>query len=114
MSAVQLEKTVDPDKKMPRKPQDMGDVGELKKKEEAGLRYRMKKCAQESCEVELAAFVECDKGRSISTVWACREQFNAYNNCLKQYTTPEIFDRMAKEYMDERDAKYAPLEKEPK
>ena len=37
-------------------------------------------------------YYDCVKDRTISIVWACRDQANAMNECLHQHTTDEVLE----------------------
>ena len=44
----------------------------------------MKADALKKCDTTLAAFADCAKGRLLSVIWACREQAQNMNVCLRQ------------------------------
>ena len=67
-----------------------GGPEEVKKKEEEGLITLMKERAVVRCRQSQKDYYECVKDRTISVVWACREQANAMNECLHQHTTDEV------------------------
>ena len=65
------------------------DATVLKKEEEA-LITLMKERAVKRCRDSQRAYYECVKPRTISIVWACREQANTMNDCLHDHTSEEV------------------------
>ena len=48
----------------------------------AALMYHLKQQAMKDCKDKAKAYAECGEGRTVSVVWACRQQFNDLNSCL--------------------------------
>jgi COX assembly protein 1 len=76
-----------------------GGPEEVKKKEEEGLITLMK---------------ERVKDRTISIVWACRDQANAMNECLHQHTTDEVLEDLKYRWVKAGKPSFADRAKMPK
>jgi COX assembly protein 1 len=48
------------------------------------LRSKMKARTLKECDVMVAKFAECAKGRTLSVIWSCRSQARELNNCVHQ------------------------------
>ncbi|BBN12267.1 COX assembly mitochondrial protein 1 [Marchantia polymorpha subsp. ruderalis] len=77
----------------------------MKKKVEEALRSKMKAKALKECDDVLSKFTECARGRTLSVVWACREQHKEMNDCLKQFTNDEVFEEQKRQYVMETEGK---------
>ncbi|ODV88898.1 hypothetical protein CANCADRAFT_45384 [Tortispora caseinolytica NRRL Y-17796] len=55
--------------------------------------------ARNKCPEELRAFTECARGRSISTVWSCRQTYKDLRDCMAPFLTDEAFDEIYEEFM---------------
>ena len=75
-----------------------GPVHNLRHREREHVRKQMLADARDLCHVTRDAYVACAKGRTFSLPFACREVFNDFNSCLKQYTTEEELDRRVAQF----------------
>ncbi|KAF2017655.1 hypothetical protein BU24DRAFT_420696 [Aaosphaeria arxii CBS 175.79] len=50
------------------------------------------------CAPEIEAFAACARGRTLTMVWACRDQKIAMNSCMLQYQGQEEMDRARNEW----------------
>lgn len=76
----------------------MEDIN-VPQKVEAALRYKMRTEAMRRCEHKVQEYSDCSSNRTLSIIWACREQFNALNDCCAQYTTKEILNEHKRQYL---------------
>mmetsp|Transcript_21163 Transcript_21163/g.35494 ORF Transcript_21163/g.35494 Transcript_21163/m.35494 type:complete len:90 (-) Transcript_21163:321-590(-) len=74
---------------------------EVPMKAEEALRSLMKTDALKKCDAACREYAECSHDRTITVVWACREQFAALNDCLKQQTTDEVLMEYKKKWVQE-------------
>ncbi|KAJ1660380.1 hypothetical protein IWQ61_000681 [Dispira simplex] len=77
----------------------------LTAREEEEATKAWKKNSLTQCASFIQAFSECASGRTVSVVWACRDLHKAMNECLHQYSTPEIRDQIRKEMIDKKKGK---------
>ncbi|KAI9028701.1 cytochrome c oxidase biogenesis protein Cmc1 like-domain-containing protein [Hyaloraphidium curvatum] len=75
--------------------------------EEDTVKDRWKRRTRAACDPAIKAFTECEKGRLISVMWACRSLRNEMMDCLKKAATPESYDEVRLEYLRERAEKRA-------
>ncbi|KXS11300.1 hypothetical protein M427DRAFT_147922 [Gonapodya prolifera JEL478] len=59
------------------------------------------------CQPEIAEFSKCSSTRTWSVMWACRDQRNKMMECVRAHGTDEARLRIRREYIEEREAKYA-------
>lgn len=50
---------------------------------EEALIEKLKENSRVKCKDKIAAYAECTKDKTFSVAWACRDQLNAMNECLK-------------------------------
>ena len=61
--------------------------------EKDAVRKQMARDALERCHETRDAYGHCAVGRTVSAAFYCRQLFREFNNCLKQYTTDDEFER---------------------
>ncbi|KAI0287004.1 cytochrome c oxidase biogenesis protein Cmc1 like-domain-containing protein [Russula aff. rugulosa BPL654] len=71
----------------------------LSRREEETLFKTTKAHALKECDPLVKAFADCAAGRTVSVAWACREKFNAVQNCVYQFTRPESMQLVRDEYL---------------
>ncbi|KAK9320715.1 hypothetical protein V1517DRAFT_328484 [Lipomyces orientalis] len=74
----------------------------LSPKEEGEINGRHGKFAREKCKDILTAFTECNRGRLLSTGWACRKQKNDMMECMLHYMHPDFREQIANEFLEEK------------
>ncbi|KAJ1969898.1 hypothetical protein IWQ62_000331 [Dispira parvispora] len=74
----------------------------LTAREEEEATKAWKKNSMTQCASFIQAFSECASGRTVSVVWACRDLHKAMNDCLHQYSTPEIRDQIRKDMIEKK------------
>mmetsp|Transcript_32127 Transcript_32127/g.91117 ORF Transcript_32127/g.91117 Transcript_32127/m.91117 type:complete len:96 (-) Transcript_32127:206-493(-) len=79
---------------------DQVDVSQVPQKAEAALEYRQKVYARTQCKEVLGKYAECCRGRTLSTIWACREPMNAVNKCLAQYSGRDELNRLKRLWVE--------------
>eukprot|EP00239_Pterosperma_sp_CCMP1384_P004958 CAMPEP_0197844494 /NCGR_PEP_ID=MMETSP1438-20131217/1484_1 /TAXON_ID=1461541 /ORGANISM="Pterosperma sp., Strain CCMP1384" /LENGTH=84 /DNA_ID=CAMNT_0043455309 /DNA_START=203 /DNA_END=457 /DNA_ORIENTATION=+ len=78
---------------------------EIPMKAEEALRSRMKADALDKCEETKRKFAECTSSRTISIIWACRDELDAFNQCLSKHTSDGVLEQYKREWVD-RGMKY--------
>ena len=91
-----------------------GGPQEVKKKEEEGLITLMKERAVVRCRETQKDYYDCVKDRTISIVWACRDQANAMTECLHQHTTDEVLEDLKYRWVKAGKPSFADRAKMPK
>lgn len=76
-----------------------GPVHNHRHREREHVRKLLMAEARDKCHETRAAYVECAKGRTLSLPFYCREPFNAFNDCLKLYTTEEELEKRIAGYV---------------
>lgn len=71
----------------------------LSRREEETLLKTTKARALKECDQVVRDFAECATGRTVSVVWACRDQYKSLQECMLQYTGPEPMAKVRAEYM---------------
>jgi len=71
----------------------------LSRREEEALLKTTKTRALKECDSYVKAFADCVTGRTISAVWACRDQHEEVQKCMLNYTNPENMDVLRAEYV---------------
>jgi COX assembly protein 1 len=61
---------------------------------EEALIEKLRENSRIKCKDRVAAYAECTKDKTLSVAWACRDQLNNMNECLKLYTSAEQLDRL--------------------
>ena len=87
---------------------------EVLRKEEEGLITLMKERALVRCRETQKDYYDCVKDRTISIVWACRDQANAMNECLHQHTTDEVLEDLKYRWVKAGKPSFADRAKMPK
>lgn len=80
----------------------MADAGryDITKKAEESLLYQLKQHALRKCKAKTQAYAECTQGRTITVVWACRDQLNDLNTCLKACTKVDIQQQLFRRFAE--------------
>ncbi len=50
---------------------------------EEALIEKLREHSRVKCKDRIAAYAECTKDKTLSVAWACRDQLNSMNECLK-------------------------------
>merc|ERR1712054_271945 len=75
----------------------------LRHQEEEAIRRRLHKLSKVECKDAITTFANCTEGRLISTVWACRQQSQAMNDCLRSVRMdPKHQQTVMDKYMEEK------------
>lgn len=53
-----------------------------------------------SCSAYASAMAACAKGRTVSTVWACRAELNALNECLGEHTGERALAELERRWVE--------------
>lgn len=78
----------------------------LSRREEDALLKSTKAKALRECDDVVKRFAECATGRTISIVWACRDDHRAVQQCMQQYTNAERMEELRREFIKQRDATF--------
>ncbi|PVF98948.1 hypothetical protein CPB86DRAFT_774534 [Serendipita vermifera] len=70
----------------------------LSRREEDALMKSTKAKALKECDDIVKAFASCAAGRTVSVVWACKDEYKAVQNCMKTYTNPQRMEELRREY----------------
>ncbi|EPQ30835.1 uncharacterized protein PFL1_01733 [Pseudozyma flocculosa PF-1] len=71
----------------------------ISNRESDELMKKTKADALKKCGDVVKAFADCSSGRTVSVAWACRGEHKALQDCLKQYTSPEAFEKVKADYL---------------
>ncbi|KAK9348386.1 hypothetical protein V1522DRAFT_398484 [Lipomyces starkeyi] len=74
----------------------------LSPKDEGEINERQGKFARAKCKDVLMAFTECNRGRLISTSWACRKETDEMMECMLHYMQPSFREQIANEFIEEK------------
>ncbi|KAG8981561.1 hypothetical protein FRB94_009452 [Tulasnella sp. JGI-2019a] len=74
----------------------------LSRREEEALVKATKTRALKECEGLVTEFANCATGRTVSVVWACKDQLRAMQTCVAQYTNPDNMDDLRADYMKQK------------
>jgi len=69
-----------------------GAVPEVSTKAAESLGHKMRKRAQAKCKDLFEIYANCTRPRTISIVWACREELAQANECTKRYNNDETLN----------------------
>ena len=69
-------------------------------KHSSALLFRLKQRAMSSCSAYAAAMASCAKNRTVSTVWACRSELNALNECLGKHTNGKVLGELERRWVE--------------
>lgn len=64
------------------------------------LLFRLKQRAMSSCSAYASAMAACAKDRTVSTVWACRSELNALNECLGKHTNERVLGELERRWVE--------------
>ena len=53
-----------------------------------------------SCSAYASAMAACAKDRTVSTVWACRSELNALNECLGKHTNERVLGELERRWVE--------------
>ncbi|KAK9367170.1 hypothetical protein V1509DRAFT_627183 [Lipomyces kononenkoae] len=74
----------------------------LSPKDEIEINGRHGKFARAHCKDVLTVFTECNRGRLLSTSWACREERDKMMECMLHYMQPDFREQIANDYIEEK------------
>ena len=74
----------------------------------------MKERAVVKCRTTQRNYYDCVKDRTISIVWACREQANQMNECLHEHTTDDVLTELKYRWVKAGKPSFHDREKMPK
>lgn len=74
----------------------------LSRREEDALMKSTKAKAMKECDPVVKKFAECSQGRTISVVWACKDEYKAVRDCMKIHLNPERLEELRAEYIHQR------------
>lgn len=53
-----------------------------------------------SCSAYASAMAACARDRTVSTIWACRSELNALNECLGKYTNEGVLGELERRWVE--------------
>ncbi|CAO1613565.1 unnamed protein product [Sympodiomycopsis kandeliae] len=71
----------------------------LSNREEDAMMKQVRAQAVQTCDPVVKKFAECAQGRTVSVVWACREENRAFKDCLAQHMSNDALERARKEWL---------------
>ncbi|KAK9240289.1 hypothetical protein V1525DRAFT_429978 [Lipomyces kononenkoae] len=74
----------------------------LSPKDEIEINTRHGKFAREKCKGVLTAFTDCNRGRLLSTSWACRGERDKMMECMLHHMQPDVREQIANDYIEEK------------
>lgn len=80
------------------------DINRVSIAEEKVLAHELRKDAFKMCDEWVKPYVECAKGRSVSIVWACRQEKKDMQACIE--------DKMGEPYAGKKRERYLARKKE--
>jgi COX assembly protein 1 len=74
-------------------------TGRIPNQVEDALRVRLRKYAYKKCGPELKDFSECSKDKTITVLYACRDQQTRLYECINNVTNDENMEKLRQAYL---------------
>jgi COX assembly protein 1 len=80
---------------------------------ENAIKERLKKRALEKCSDVVDKYADCTRGRTFSSLWACRSSLLEVTACTKKYTSENEINKLKMAYIELENARLSSSDIQP-